>query len=54
MTTLHRNPLIHPEDALTLDEALGLLGMARSAITAMLAFLPSVPPTTTTAIAASP
>lgn len=33
---LHRNELIHPEIALTLDEAIALLGIAQSAIVAML------------------
>jgi len=55
MSKLHRNPIAHPEVALTMDEALSTLGMARSVITAMLAALP-VPPqtTTTTAVAAVP
>lgn len=39
---LHRNPLIHPEETLTLDEAINLLGMARSAVSAMLTVLPDV------------
>ena len=46
MAKLHRNPLIHPEVALTTDEAISTLGIARSAITAMLAVLPVLPPTT--------
>jgi len=46
MTDLHRNPLIHPETVLTMDEALAIFGIARSAITAMLVGLPVVPPTT--------
>jgi hypothetical protein len=33
---LHRNELIHPEVTLTLDEAIALLGIAQSAIVAML------------------
>lgn len=33
---LHRNPLIHPEERLSLDEAISLLGVAQSAIIAML------------------
>lgn len=42
---LHRNELIHPEHVLTLDEALGLLGIAQSIIVAMLAEIPdSLPP----------
>jgi hypothetical protein len=32
---LHRNPLIHPESVLTIDEALTLLGIAQSAIVAI-------------------
>jgi hypothetical protein len=32
---LHRNPNIHPEEVLTLDEALALLGIAQSAILGM-------------------
>ena len=51
MTDLHRNPLIHPEAILTNEEAIATLGIARSAITAMLAALPVPPPTTTTAVA---
>lgn len=47
LSKLHRNPLAHPEAILTLDEALSIAGMARSAITAMMAVLPDVPPTTT-------
>ena len=46
MTDLHRNPLIHPETILTVDEAIAIFGIARSAITAMLTVLPIVPPTT--------
>jgi hypothetical protein len=45
----HRNPLIHPEVALITDEALAILGIARSAVTVMLAELPEPPQTTTTA-----
>lgn len=51
MSKLHRNPLIHPDVALTLDEAISILGISHSAITAMLAALPIIPPTTTTAVA---
>jgi hypothetical protein len=46
MTKLHRNPLIHPEVILTSEEAIGILGMARSVISAMLQVLPDVPGTT--------
>ena len=48
---LHRNPLMHPDAALSPDEAIAIVGMAHSAITAMLRHLPEPPPTTT-AIAA--
>lgn len=47
LAKLHRNPLIHPEVTLTMDEAMSLMGMARSAVTAMLSVLPEVPQTTT-------
>jgi len=46
LSTLHRNPLAHPEVALSLDEAISLLGMARSVVTAMLMVLPVLPQTT--------
>jgi hypothetical protein len=46
MTRLHRNPIIHPDVILTVEEAIGIVGMARSVIGAMLAVLPDVPPTT--------
>jgi len=46
MSKLHRNPLIHPEAALTLDEAISIHGIARSAVTAMLTPLPTLQPTT--------
>lgn len=46
MAKLHRNPIIHPEAALTVDEAISTLGIARSAITAMLNVLPVPAPTT--------
>jgi hypothetical protein len=47
ISELHRNPLIHPEDILTLDEAMALVGIARSAMSAMLVPLPVIPPKTT-------
>ncbi|MCJ2136107.1 hypothetical protein MKK69_18980 [Methylobacterium sp. J-026] len=50
MAKLHRNPLIHPEAAPSLDEALTIVGMARSVISAMLTTLASAPPTTNTAM----
>lgn len=53
LSKLHRNPLMHPDAALTLDEAISIIGMAHSAMTAMLRHLPEPPPTTTTAVAAS-
>ncbi|MSO69455.1 MAG: hypothetical protein EXQ98_04135 [Alphaproteobacteria bacterium] len=37
---LHRNPLMHPEETLTLDEAIGLFGIVQSAISAMLKDIP--------------
>jgi hypothetical protein len=48
LSTLHRNPLIHPEVALTLDEAISIHGIARSAVTAMLSQFPILPKTTAT------
>lgn len=46
MTKLHRNPLIHPEVILSVEEAIGIIGMARSVIAMMLQALPDVPTTT--------
>jgi len=37
---LHRNPLFHPEDQLSIDDAVGLFGIVRSAVTAMLKEIP--------------
>lgn len=54
LSKLHRNPLMHPDAALTLDEAISALGIARSAITAMLSEIPILPPTTATASSALP
>ncbi len=48
MAKLHRNPLIHPEVVLTINEAIATAGIARSVVTAMLDALPSLAPTTTT------
>jgi hypothetical protein len=45
MTDLHRNPLIHPEAVLTIDEALAIVGIAASAMTTMLTELSTPPPT---------
>ena len=53
MTKLHRNPLIHPEVILTSEEAIGILGMARSVIGAMVQTLPDAPATTGAPAAAS-
>jgi len=41
---LHRNPLAHPEETLTLEEAVGLFGIVQSAINAMLKEIPDPPP----------
>ena len=49
----HRNPLVHPEAALTLDEAIATLGIARSVVTAMLSVLPKLPQTTSGALPVS-
>jgi hypothetical protein len=46
MTKLHRNPLIHPDYILSEEEAIGILGMARSVIAPMLQVLPDAPLTT--------
>jgi hypothetical protein len=39
----HRNELMHPEERLTLDEAIGLMGITQSAIVAMLKEIPERP-----------
>ena len=52
MTDLHRNPIAHPEAVLTTEEAISILGVSRSAIGAMLAVLPVIPPTTGTLLTA--
>jgi hypothetical protein len=49
MAKLHRNPLIHPEVILTVEEAVETLGIARSVIGTMLRTLPDAPLTTSTA-----
>lgn len=46
MMRLHRNPLIHPEVILSIEEAIGLIGISRSVVGAMLAALPDIPMTT--------
>ncbi len=43
---LHRNPIIHPEVLLSVDEAIATVAISSSAISAMLAHLPDVPLTT--------
>jgi hypothetical protein len=48
ITRLHRNPLIHPEVILTVEETIDTLGIARSVVGAMLRVLPDLPPTTST------
>lgn len=53
LATLHRNPLIHPETVLTTDEAISIIGMARSVVTGMLNVLPIALPTTATAPSAA-
>lgn len=37
---LHRNPLIHPDLNISIDEAINIVGLSRSAISMMLAALP--------------
>jgi hypothetical protein len=49
---LHRNPLIHPDAILSVEEAIGTLGIVRSVIGAMLSVMPDVP--TSTAISVTP
>lgn len=43
LTELHRNPLIHPNDALTLEDAKALMGMCQSVVSAMLKEIPAPP-----------
>jgi hypothetical protein len=43
---LHRNPLIHPETVLTMEEAISIMGISRSAVAAMLVEIPTIMPTT--------
>lgn len=50
---LHRNPLIHPEATLSTEDALNVIGMARSVTTAMLLSIPA-PPVNTTAASTEP
>ncbi len=42
LSSLHRNPVIHPDVVLKLDEAIAVIGMAHSVIAAMLATLPDL------------
>lgn len=51
LNKLHRNPLMHPDAALTLDEAISIVGISHSAVTAMLQKIPVSAQTTTTAVA---
>jgi hypothetical protein len=44
INTLHRNPLIHPQESLSLDEAVSLFGICQSAVSAMLKAIPDPPP----------
>lgn len=46
MARHYRNPTIHPEVILSVEEAMGAVGIARGVIAAMLGVLPDVPPTT--------
>ncbi|WP_417434751.1 hypothetical protein [Hoeflea sp.] len=45
---LHRNPLVHPQVAIPIEESISILGMVRSVVAAMLNELPDIPLTTTT------
>lgn len=51
---LHRNPTTHSDVALSDEEAIGTLGIARSIIAAMLKALPDAPLPTTVASSAGP
>lgn len=51
IASLHRNPLIHPEAILTMEQAISLLGISRSVIGTMLNELPVPDLTTITAAA---
>jgi hypothetical protein len=46
LAKLHRNPLIHPEVILSVEEAIGIVGIARSVVGMMLQKLPDAAPTT--------
>ena len=47
LADLHRNPVIHPEAILDVEEAIETLGIARSVIGAMLRVMPEIQLTTT-------
>lgn len=49
LADFYRNPLVHPETVLVIEEAVGIYGLARTAVAAMLAVLPDAPVTTTSA-----
>jgi hypothetical protein len=51
---LHRNPLAHPDETLTLEEAVGLFGIAQSAINAMLKDIPIPKPAPIAGVGAIP
>jgi hypothetical protein len=42
LTNLHRNPLIHPQESVDLEEAMSIFGIAQSVMRAMVAKLPLV------------
>lgn len=46
LNQFHRNPVVHPEAVLTVDEAITIFGLARSVIAQMLVVLPIPAPTT--------
>jgi len=43
VASLHRNPLMHPDESLSLEDAISLFGICSSAINAMLKEIPSPP-----------
>jgi hypothetical protein len=51
---LHRNPIAHPGDTLTLDQAISLFGIAHSAIEALLTAIPIPPAPSPLGLAALP
>jgi hypothetical protein len=51
---LHRNPLAHPDETLTLEEAVGLFGIVQSAINAMLKDIPMPKPAPIAGVGAIP